>query len=89
MPSTGLRRAGDRVHHGVVRGDGAGANAVFIREPARQHERVEPRELLRLRPVHELAVEPDGDDGAQRLILAVRSRKHDDRDVAGAHAALP
>ena len=45
---SGLRGLNHRIHHRVVRSDGAGANTILVREPARQHIRIETRECFRL-----------------------------------------
>jgi hypothetical protein len=70
------------IHRLVVRRDGARAHAILIRETAGQHVRIErPQTRGAATPVHDLGVETDGRQRAQRFVLAVRSGKDDDRDA--------
>ena len=70
------------IHHPVVRGNGAGPDAVLVCEAAGEHERVKLFQARGLRPMHQLGVAAAIAKQAHGLVLGVGSGKDGNGDAA-------
>ena len=68
-----------------MRRNRARANAIFVRESARQHVGIVMRQRIGAAPMHELRIAADVAAKAPRLFFAVRAGKNEHRNCGGRH----